>query len=155
MSKNGWTSHLVTGIGRDDFLSLDEEEALKPRDIYGGLPRRFGRLAADSKMVDAGSAQYDIPETLLADFPFLRRTITGTARDLGPYERPAATDPGVDAIGHSSSYQNPLQSDIPTYTYDLQGRRLSGSPSSATRKGLLIVVKTMPDGTRCVKKTVR
>ena len=155
MSKNGWTSHLVTGIGRDDFLSLDEEEALKPRDIYGGLPRRFGRLAADSKMVDAGSDQYDIPETLLADFPFLRRTITGTARDLGPYERPAETDPGVDAIDHPTSYQHPSPSYIPTYTYDLQGRRLSAFPSAATTKRLLIVVKTMPDGSRCVKKAVK
>lgn len=90
MSKNGWTNHLVSGIGEDDFLTLDEEEALKPRDIYGGLPRHFGRLAADSKMVDAGNAEYDIPENLLSDFPFLRRTITGTARDLGPYERPAS-----------------------------------------------------------------
>ncbi len=91
MSKNGWTRHLVTGISRDDYLSLDEDDALKPRDIYGGLPRRFGRLAADSEMIDAGSADYEssspVWQQLVADFPFLKRTVSGKARDLGPYER--------------------------------------------------------------------
>ena len=95
MAKNGWTAHLTTGIGYDDFLTLDEDEALRPRDIYGGLPRRFGRLAADSRMVDAGNAAYDdasaVWQQLVADFPFLARTVTGAHRDLGPYERPAAT----------------------------------------------------------------
>lgn len=92
MSKNGWSSHLVTGIDRDDFISLDEEDALMPRAIDGSLPRRFARLASDSKMVDGGNTDYDIPESLLADFPFLRRTITGRQRDLGPYERPDNID---------------------------------------------------------------
>ena len=81
-SKNGWTNHLVTGATKDDFVSLDEDDALMPRSIDGSLPRRFGRLAKDSKMIDAGSAEHDIPE-----FPFLKRTITGSSRDLGPYER--------------------------------------------------------------------
>ncbi len=89
MSKNGWSSHLVTGIGTDDYLSLDEDDALKPRSIDGSLPRRFARLAADSKLVDAGAAAHDLPETLLRDFPFLRRTVGGAARDMGPYERAA------------------------------------------------------------------
>lgn len=102
MSKNGWTNHLVTGIGLDDFLSLDEEDALKPRDIYGGLPRRFGRLATDSKMVDAGSTQYDIPEVLINDFPFLKRTITGQTRDLGPYELPESNTNGIRSVISSS-----------------------------------------------------
>ena len=88
MSKNGWTNHLVTGIGKDDFLSLDEDEALKPRSVDGSLPRKFGRLAPDSKMVDAGNADYDLPADLLRDFPFLKHGVTGKARDLGPYERP-------------------------------------------------------------------
>ena len=91
MSKNGWTNHLVTGIGVDDFVSLDEDDALMPRAIDGSLPRRFARLAADSKMIDAGDTSHDIPESLLADFPFLRRTVSGLQRDLGPYERPATT----------------------------------------------------------------
>ena len=98
MSKNGWTNHLVTGIGADDFLSLDEDEALKPRALDGSLPRRFGRLAADSRLVDAGNAAYDLPESLLQDFPFLRRTVTGKARDLGPYERAAPSELGVSPL---------------------------------------------------------
>jgi len=97
MSKNGWTNHLMTGIGLDDFVSLDEEDALKPRAIDGSLPRRFGRLAADSRMVDAGTTAHDLPESLLKDFPFLRRTVTGTSRDLGPYERPGAAVTAVTA----------------------------------------------------------
>lgn len=87
MSKNGWSNHLVTGISRDDFLSLEEDDALKPRSTDGSLPRRFGRLAPDSQMIDAGSTAYDIPEELLRDFPFLSRTVFGNSRDLGPYER--------------------------------------------------------------------
>lgn len=94
MSKLGWTSHLVTGISADDFISLEEDDALLPRSIDGSLPRRFGRLACDSKMVDAGNANLDyvnnVWSKLITDFPFLDRTITGTARDLGPYERPAS-----------------------------------------------------------------
>ena len=97
MSKNGWSSHLLTGISADDYVSLDEDDAVKPRDIYGGLPRRFARLASDSKMIDAGSAAFEeslpVWQQLVQDFPFLGRTVTGSARDLGPYERqePAAT----------------------------------------------------------------
>lgn len=89
-SKNGWSGHLLTGVTKDDFLSLDEDDALKPRSIDGSLPRRFGRLAADSKLVDAGTAAHDLPAELIADFPFLARTVTGAARDLGPYERPGS-----------------------------------------------------------------
>ena len=93
MSKNGWTNHLVTGIGTDDYISLEEDDALRPRDIWGGMPRRFGRLASDSKMIDKGNADLDnvnnVWQGLVAEFPFLARTITGTARDLGPYERPS------------------------------------------------------------------
>ncbi|MBQ4393423.1 MAG: hypothetical protein II826_10005 [Prevotella sp.] len=92
--ENGWTNHLVTGVGYGDYLTLNESEALKPRDIYGGLPRQFGRLAPGSKMVDAGNAQLEqsmpVWQQLTKDFPFLRRTTAGAARDLGPYERPAA-----------------------------------------------------------------
>lgn len=102
MSKNGWTNHLVTGIGMDDFVSLEEEEALKPRAIDGSLPRRFGRLAADSKMVDAGNAAYDLPANLIADFPFLERTTTGKARDLGPYERAEPSQTGISTLSCDS-----------------------------------------------------
>jgi hypothetical protein len=92
MQKNGWSNHLTTGVGTDDYLSLEEDDALRPRDIYGGLPRKFARLASDSKMIDAGNVSLDaingVWAQLEADFPFLHRPVTGAARDLGPYERP-------------------------------------------------------------------
>lgn len=95
MSKNGWTNHLVTGASVDDYVTLDEDDALMPRDIKGGMPRRFGRLTADPEnpLINAGNASLDdvngVWAKLVADFPFLQRTVTGTARDLGPYERPS------------------------------------------------------------------
>ena len=97
MSKNGWTHNLVAGFSKDDYVSLDEEDALKPRSIDGSLPRRFGRLYSDSRLVDAGNAAYGIPDDLLEEFPFLRQEVTGAARDLGPYERKAAVS-HVEAI---------------------------------------------------------
>ena len=145
MSKNGWTNHLVTGVNRSDFISLDEDEAMKPRDIYGGLPRKFGRLASDSKMIDAGNAQYDIPESLIADFPFLKRTITGTARDMGPYERKADSDTGIGSLLNSRI----AGADC---IYDLQGRKMH---SNSSKKGLSIIVKTLPNGTRRIEKVIR
>jgi len=96
MAKNGWTSHLVTGASVGDYVTLDEDDALLPRDIHGGMPRRFGRLTADPEnpLTDAGNAALDdvngVWAQLVEDFPFLARTVTGSARDLGPYERPAA-----------------------------------------------------------------
>ena len=102
MSKDGWTNHLVTGISKDDYITLDEEDALLPRSIDGSYPRRFARLAADSKLIDAGSSDYDIPEgtdfdplrEVTADYPFLKHVSNGNARDLGPFERLT----GVSAI---------------------------------------------------------
>ena len=86
----GWTNHLVTGVSEEDYLSLDEEEALKPRDIYGGMPRKFGRLAYESEMINAGNASFEesleVWQQLVHDFPFLKRTINGGTRDIGPYE---------------------------------------------------------------------
>ena len=108
MSKNGWTNHLVTGISADDYISLDEDDALLPRDIYGGLPRKFGRLTADpeNKLVDAGNEDLDdvngVWQQLVQDFPFLARTITGNARDLGPYERPDNTTTAISAVNGST-----------------------------------------------------
>ncbi len=131
MSKNGWTRHLVTGIGEDDFLSLDEDDALKPRAIDGSLPRRFGRLAADSKMVDAGSAAYDIPESLLQDFPFLRRTVTGATRDLGPYERPEATPGSTTAIEEL----------LPSASLNEEGRGQAPLAPGKTLRGRHIVIE--------------
>lgn len=140
MAKNGWSNHLVTGISREDFITLDEEEALKPRDIYGGLPRRFGRQAADSKMIDAGNAMYDIPADLIAEFPFLQRTITGSARDIGPYERPASdpTSIGVvngltaDSLPHKVLLNGKVVITNGGKYYDLFGRVIKASASHLT-----------------------
>ena len=103
MPKNGWTNHVVTGASKSDYITLDEDDALLSRDIYGGLPRRFGRLTADPEnpLVNAGNVALDdvndVWQQLVQDFPFLARIITGTARDLGPYERPASGTPaGID-----------------------------------------------------------
>ena len=131
MSKNGWTNHLVTGIGMDDFVSLDEDDALKPRSIDGSLPRRFGRLASDSKMVDAGNADYDIPADLIADFPFLKRTITGKGRDLGPYERGGEA---VDAIEEIEAFEAGNNTMGDGKIYNLNGQQVM-KPS----KGIYIV----------------
>ena len=104
MAKNGWSNHLTTGISADDYISLDEDDAMAPRDIYGGLPRRFGRLTADPEnpLIDAGNVSLDdvngVWTQLVTDFPFLARTITGNARDLGPYERPASNPTAIDNI---------------------------------------------------------
>ena len=123
MSKNGWTNHLVTGISADDYITLDEDDALLPRDIYGGLPRRFGRLTADpeNKLVDAGNAELDdvnnVWQGLVAEFPFLERKITGDARDLGPYERPASTTDAITVVSGS-----PADKQQKTCKYFMDGR---------------------------------
>lgn len=133
MQKNGWSNHLTTGISADDYISLDEEDALLPRDIYGGMPRRFGRLVPSSSyvdkwgvtiedpnpLIDAGNADLDnvnnVWEGLVAEFPFLDRTITGDARDLGPYERPDNTATAIKAIDAS-------QKTVKTCKYFMDGR---------------------------------
>lgn len=109
MSQNGWTNHLVTGISSDDYISLDEDDALMPRDIYGGLPRKFSRLTADpeNSLVDAGNADLDdvnnVWTQLINDFPFLARTTTGTDRDMGPYERPDNTATALSEVSGSAT----------------------------------------------------
>lgn len=133
-SKNGWTSHLLTGIGKDDYVSLDEDVAIMPRAIDGSLPRRFARLAADSKMVDAGSADYDIPvgtlfdplRQAIADYPFLHHDVTGQARDLGPYERQSAPT-GIISVASPATNASAVR-------YSITGQRVS-----ATHPGITIV----------------
>ena len=131
MTKNGWTNHLVTGASVDDYITLDEDDALMPRDIKGGMPRRFGRLTADPEnpLVNTGNSSLDdvngVWSKLIADFPFLKRTVTGTARDLGPYERPVSTT----AITKVSSL----------------AAGASAAPRKVLQNGRLIIVK---DGVR-------
>jgi len=102
-------------------VSLDEDDALKPRSVDGSLPRRFGRLVADSKMVDAGSADYEIPEELIKDFPFLKRNITGTARDLGPYERGGEA---MNAIEELEAFENENQKIGDGMIFNLNGQQV-------------------------------
>lgn len=120
----GWTNHLKTGadeVSEDNYISLEEEDALALRDIHGGLPRRFGRLNADPEnpLVDAGNASYDdedpVWQQLIADYPFLKRTVTGSARDLGPYERPASNPTAVNAI-------KTMDNDTKTRKYFMDGQ---------------------------------
>lgn len=109
MSKNGWTNHLVTGISADDYVTLDAIDAELPRDIYGGMPRRFGRLTADPEnpLIDTGNADLDnvngVWQKLVAEFPFLERKKTGSARDLGPYERVANTNNAISTVSGSAA----------------------------------------------------
>ena len=123
MSKDGWTNHVVTGVGYDDFVSLDEDDALNPRDIYGGMPRRFGRPASDSKLIDQGNEELDNVNDvwlgLVAEFPFLQRTVTGQARDIGPYEHRGET----------------------TSIHPLQDHTLQGCNIKVVEKGRLVIVK--------------
>ncbi|MBO4564803.1 MAG: hypothetical protein J5720_05165 [Bacteroidaceae bacterium] len=108
MSKNGWTNHVVTGISADNYVTLDKDDALLPRDINGGLPRKFGRPTADpeNQLVDAGNADLDnvngVWQQLVQDFPFLARTTTGTARDIGPYELPSNTATALSEVSGSA-----------------------------------------------------
>ena len=147
MSKNGWTNHLVTGISADDYISLDEDDALLPRDIYGGLPRRFGRLTADpeNRLVDAGNADLDnvnnVWQGLVQDFPFLERTITGSARDLGPYERPANTT-AIKSVSFSPA--------LATEYYNVAGQKVGSNA-----RGMVIVRQRMADGTTLTRKTMK
>ena len=90
LSKNAWTNHLVTSFSRSDYVSLAEADAIAPRRGDGSMPARFARLIQGSNLVDAGC---DVPANITpnlaqleTDFPFLRSTVYGTARDLGPYE---------------------------------------------------------------------
>lgn len=109
MQKNGWSNHLTTGISADDYITLDEDDAMLPRDIYGGLPRRFGRLVGDPEnpLIDAGNASLDdvdgVWTQLVTDFPFLARTVAGNARDLGPYEYVPATPTAISGINDNAN----------------------------------------------------
>lgn len=123
-SKNAWTNHLITGASKDDYISLDESEALKPRSIDGSFPRAFGRLKQSSRLVDKGSADYDLPEgdafeplrLTLLDFPFLTHHTMGNARDLGPYELPVEDTPVRDIT---------LTAPSSALTYNVSGQQVT------------------------------
>jgi hypothetical protein len=112
-SKNGWSNHLLEGASKDDYLSLDEDDALKPRSLDGSYPRKFGRLASDSQLIGAGSATYDIPSgatfdplrEIIADYPFLKHEVNGDARDLGPYEYVPASATAINIVSDNLKSQ--------------------------------------------------
>jgi hypothetical protein len=92
-----------------------------PRDIRGGMPRKFGRLVNDPEnpLIDAGNASLDnvdnVWQGLVAEFPFLERKITGSARDLGPYELRDNTATAIKAV-------NAAQKEVKTRKYFLDGQ---------------------------------
>jgi hypothetical protein len=102
-SKLGWTNHLVTGFSRNEYVSLNEADAIAPRRGDGSMPSRFARLMPGSRLVDAGGVVLAsvIPNwnQLVTDFPFLDSPAWGQAHDLGPYELkqgdPASLEPVV------------------------------------------------------------
>lgn len=139
MSKNGWTNHLVTSVSQDDYLSLDEDEAMKPRDIYGGLPRKFGRLVYDSNMIDAGDTTFEesleVWQQLVSDFPFLKRVVKGNTRDIGPYEASYDTSADIaittvkaspaDAKCKKAVHNARIVIEKDGYYYNTQGQRIT------------------------------
>lgn len=135
-SKNGWTSHLVTNFSKDDFLSLDEADALAPRSLDGSFPRKFGRLKKSSSLIDAGIKESDISvstitatySSLLADFPFLKQEVTGTTRDLGPYEYKEYGETGISDVTTSAPSHESGNT-----LYNMSGQRVQ-----AGYKGLVI-----------------
>jgi len=110
-SKNGWTNNLTEGVSKDDYISLDEDDALMPRSYDGSYPRKFGRLASDSKMINAGSIQYELPDATLfdplreviADYTFLKHEVVGDQRDLGPYEYKPATPTAISNVNGNAN----------------------------------------------------
>lgn len=136
-SKNGWTSHLVTGFSKDDFQSLDEADALAPRSLDGSFPRKFGRLKKDCALIDAGIAEENITSmlirnvynSLLTDFPFLGQKITGESRDLGPYEFVDYTASDIEAINADTARRPDSHS-----AYNILGQKVSPE-----YKGIVII----------------
>ncbi len=127
-SKNGWTSHLVQDFSKDDFQSLDEDDAMAPRSVDGSFPRKFGRLNKESALIDAGIAENDITTalvrntyaSLIADFPFLEQPVTGDARDLGPYEFKDYTSSCIETIVSA-----PDSCCCDNAVYNISGQRVS------------------------------
>ena len=106
MQKLGWTQHLITGVNKQDFQSLDEQAALAPRRGDGSLPAVFARLMPNSVLKDAGTeppaAILQPINKLYQDYPHLRPTQYGAAWDIGPYELPQ--DPSdIPAVELTSS----------------------------------------------------
>lgn len=88
-------SNTVGGFTFNDYVSLTETDAKAPRGADGSLPTRFARLKNSSVLLDKG---IDKPIPFSSEFPFLRQSIYGTARDLGPYELAEGSVSGVQML---------------------------------------------------------
>ena len=125
------------------------------------MPSRFARLLPGSNLVDAGC---DVPSSitpnlaqLLADFPFLAVNVSGTARDLGPYELPQIDDTttsltqvivnpekkgSIDVIAGNSANERIVRFSVPNNVpdaeltlFDLSGRMVQRIPLTRLSSG--------------------
>jgi hypothetical protein len=160
-SKLAWTNHLVTSFSRSDYVSLSEADAIAPRRGDGSMPSRFARLLPGSNLVDAGC---EVPSSvtpnlaqLLADFPFLAVNVSGTARDLGPYELPQSDDTttsltqvivnpekngSIDVIAGNSANERIVRFSVPNNVldaeltlFDISGRMIQRIPLTRLSSG--------------------
>ena len=83
----------------------------------------------------------DVWQGLVQDFPFLERTITGSARDLGPYERPANTT-AIKSVSFSPA--------LATEYYNVAGQKVGSNA-----RGMVIVRQRMADGTTLTRKIMK
>ncbi len=90
-----WHNHVVTGFSMDDYVSLTEDDAIAPRAVDGSLPTRFARLKKGSVLLDKG---LDLKSEMQDDYPFTWQPVSGTARDLGPYEYDAGDLSGIQML---------------------------------------------------------
>ena len=92
-----WSKNVITsGFSKDDYVSLDENDAIAPRAADGSLPTRFARLRSNSVLVDKG---LDLSsEVQTKEFTYLWHPIYGSARDLGPYEYAPVNTTGTQLI---------------------------------------------------------
>ena len=126
------------------------------------MPSRFARLLPGSNLVDAGC---EVPSSvtpnlaqMLADFPFLAVNVSGTARDLGPYELPQIDDDtttslaqvivnpekqgSMDVIAGNSANERIVRFSVPNAVaeaelalFDLSGRMVQRIPLSHLSHG--------------------
>lgn len=133
-TKNAWSRQVVnTGFSEADYVSLSEEDAKAPRGLDGSLPTRFARLRANSVLIDRG---LDLRSSLYVDFPYTWQPVSGTARDLGPYEyeqKPVAAEQmllsgegqlSLSVAGRQLIVCTPWDGLASLELFSLQGRRL-------------------------------
>ena len=97
-TKNAWKNNALTsGFSASDYVSLTEDDAKAPRAADGSLPTRFARLKSSSALIDKGM---DLRSVMQDDYPFTWQPISGSARDLGPYEYEQQSTDGAQMLLH-------------------------------------------------------